>query len=148
MACFGHYDPIIHESHKINLGIALDGKDGLFVPVIKDVEGLLQNKQIREKIENFKVGIKNRSLTPEDFKGTTITLSNFGMIAGRYATAIIVPPQVAILGVGKIREVVVPKGKIPIISKALPLSLVFDHRVITGGEAARFLHVLIKVLES
>jgi len=135
-------------NNKVNLGIALDGKDGLFVPVIKDIEGLLKNDQIRDKIESFKTGIKKRSLTPEDFKGTTITLSNFGMIAGRYATAIIVPPQVAILGVGKMRDLVVPKGKNCIVSKALPLSLVFDHRVITGGEAARFLRVLIDVLES
>ena len=70
------------------------------------------------------------------------------MIAGRYATPIVVPPMVAILGCGKIREVVAPfQGKIT-IRRILPLSLTFDHRAVTGGEATRFLAAVIKDLSA
>ena len=72
-------------------------------------------------------------------QGATFTLSNFGVFAGRYATTIIVPPQVAILATGKIRYAILPvKGEAK-AQRIMPLSLTFDHRAITGGEATRFL---------
>ena len=80
--------------------------------------------------------------------GNTITLSNFGMIAGKYAAPIVVPPTVAILGAGRIHEQVVAAGGAPAVHRVLPLSLTFDHRVVTGGEAARFLAAVIADLEA
>jgi pyruvate dehydrogenase E2 component (dihydrolipoamide acetyltransferase) len=77
----------------------------------------------------------------------TIMLSNFGMIAGRYATPLVVPPAVAILGSGKLQhDVVAVMGGIEVHLR-MPLSLAFDHRCVTGGEAARFLGAVIQDLE-
>jgi pyruvate dehydrogenase E2 component (dihydrolipoamide acetyltransferase) len=64
------------------------------------------------------------------------------MIAGRFASLVIVPPQVAIVGAGRIEQRVVVEGGQPVVDRILPLSLTFDHRVVTGGEAARFLAAL------
>ncbi len=139
-AWFDGYKHTFKQNKKINLGLAMNSDDGLFVPVIKDIEKLLVSnpKLIRNHIENFKVGVKERSISLEDLKDATITLSNFGMFAGRYANAVIVLPQVSIIGAGKIREVVISKDQKIIISRALPLSLTFDHRAVTGAEATRF----------
>jgi pyruvate dehydrogenase E2 component (dihydrolipoamide acetyltransferase) len=130
----------------INIGIAMDSADGLFVPVIKQAEELDQPK-IRTLINRFKEEVKQRTIAPDLLKGSTIQLSNFGNFAGRYANPIVVPPTVAILGTGKIREEVVAVKNEMVIHKIVPLSLTFDHRAVTGGEAARFLKAVIDDLE-
>jgi 2-oxoisovalerate dehydrogenase E2 component (dihydrolipoyl transacylase) len=83
----------------------------------------------------------------EELRGATITLSNFGMIGGRFANLVIVPPQVAIIGAGRIGERAVARDGQVVVHNVLPLSLTFDHRVVTGGEAARFLVGLERDLE-
>jgi len=131
----------------INLGLAMDTEEGLFVPVLKNVEQK-NPEELRNQINEFKKTVKARTVAPSELQGATITLSNFGMIAGRYATPIIVPPMVAILGCGRLREEPrVINGKIE-VRKIIPLSLTFDHRSVTGGEATRFLGALIKKLEN
>lgn len=134
--------------HKeIHIGLAMDTDEGLFVPVIKQAQDK-SAQELRSVIDNFKKTVRDRSVPPSELQGATITLSNFGMFAGRYATPIVVPPQVAILGCGRVREEAKPiQGKIE-IRKLLPLSLTFDHRAVTGGEATRFLGALIKFLET
>lgn len=130
----------------IHLGLAMDTVDGLFVPVLKDIANQTP-EQLREKINIYKNSVRSRTISPSDLQGATITLSNFGMIAGRYATPMVVPPMVAILGSGKIRDVAgVHKGQL-MIRRIIPLSLTFDHRAVTGGEASRFLAAVIKHLE-
>ena len=132
---------------QVNIGLAADTAEGLFVPVIKDVAGK-SAQELRAIINEYKQAVRERSLPPASMQGATITLSNFGMIAGQYATPIIVPPQVAIVACGKSRQVpVVKEGKI-IIGKKIPLSLSFDHRAATGGEATRFFGALIKAIEN
>lgn len=127
---------------EVNIGLAADTPEGLFVPVIKNAQSM-SDKDMRAKVDEFKVSVKDRSIPPSDMQGATITLSNFGTIAGRYATPIIVPPAVAILGCGRSREIAVVKdGKVS-AGKILPLSLTFDHRAATGGEATRFLAAVI-----
>jgi pyruvate dehydrogenase E2 component (dihydrolipoamide acetyltransferase) len=80
--------------------------------------------------------------------GATFTLSNFGTLGGRYGALVVVPPQVAILGAGRVApRAVVDDGEVR-VHRVMPLSLTFDHRVITGGEAARFLAVVKDALES
>ncbi|SRR5579883_177626 len=132
---------------EVNLGLAVDTPEGLFVPVIKNAEKK-SPQELRDAVNNFKKTVKDRTVPPSELQGATITLSNFGMIAGRYATPIIVPPMVAILGCGKLRDTVVAKDGKMVIRRILPLSLTFDHRAVTGGEATRFLAEVIKSLES
>lgn len=132
---------------EINIGLAVDTPEGLFVPVIKHAE-TRSTEELRKILDTYKVTVLNRSIAPSDMQGATITLSNFGTIAGRYATPIIVPPAVAILGCGRSREVALPRNGKIIVGKLLPLSLTFDHRAVTGGEATRYLAAIIKCLTS
>ena len=131
---------------EINLAVAVDTEAGLYAPVIKDI-AQKKDTDLRAKINDFKEHAKKQDFPPTELQGATITLSNFGVFVGRYASPIIVPPTVAIIGIGKLREaVVVDQGK-PAVHKILPISLSVDHRVITGGEAARFLAALIDALQ-
>ncbi len=133
--------------HKeVNVGMAVDTAEGLFVPVIKHAETKSAD-ELRKIIDTYKETVRARTISQTDMQGATITLSNFGMIAGRHATPIIVPPAIAILGVGRSREVPVVRNGQVVAGKILPLSLSFDHRAATGGEATRFLGAVIKYLE-
>src|SRR6266540_1335276 len=129
-----------------DVGIAVDTEGGLIVPVMRNV-GERDLKDLRAGLDRMRTDAEARSIPPEELRGATITLSNFGMIGGRFANLVIVPPQVAIIGAGRIEQrVMVHEGK-PAVRRALPLSLTFDHRVVTGGEAARFLMTLKTDLE-
>jgi 2-oxoisovalerate dehydrogenase E2 component (dihydrolipoyl transacylase) len=130
----------------IDLGIAVDTGDGLFVPVLKNV-GAYTNDDLHRELESLKIAVKSRTIAPEAMRGATFTLTNFGTLAGKYATPIVVPPAVAILGSGSTREAVVPYKGQPAVHRIIPLSLTFDHRCITGGEAARFLQAVIEDLQ-
>ena len=102
---------------------------------------------MRTSIAEIKQATMSRTVSPEDMVNYTITLSNFGMLAGRYATPLMVPPTVAILGTGKLQhDVVAVMGGIE-VHRRIPLSLSFDHRCVTGGDACRFLAAVIKDLE-
>lgn len=129
----------------INLGIAVDTVHGLYVPVLKNVAEQT-DADLRQKIDKFKQQAQQKSIAQEDLHGATIILSNFGALAGRYGNPIIIPPMVAIIGVGKARDAVVPDNGKPAVHRIIPLSLSIDHRAITGGEAARFLKVLMDEL--
>ncbi|MCG9124398.1 2-oxo acid dehydrogenase subunit E2 [Laribacter hongkongensis] len=131
----------------IDLGVALDMDDALFVPVLRDV-GARSEADLRAGIEAIKRDVKNRSLAPEELRGHSITLSNFGMVAGRYASPVIVPPTVCIVGAGRIRPQPVAVGESVGVHRVLPVSLTFDHRAATGMEAARFLRVLVADLQA
>lgn len=132
---------------EINLAVAVDTEAGLYAPVIKDLANK-DDQALRANINAFKEHAKKQDFPPADLHGATITLSNFGVFVGRYASPIIVPPTVAIIGIGKLREAVVVQNSQPAVHKILPVSLTVDHRVITGGEAARFLAALINALQS
>ena len=132
--------------HKeMHVGMAVDTADGLFVARLRDVHAS-DRRQMRDEINRLRDNVKNRSIPPEDLKDYTIMLSNFGVFAGRYATPIINPPCVAIVAAGVLRHEVVPVLGGLETHRMLPLSLTFDHRVATGGEAARFLKAMIEDL--
>ena len=131
---------------KIDLGIAVDTGDGLFVPVLRDIANR-DAADLRRGLDAMKKAVKERKIPPEELRGYTITLSNFGTFAGRYADPVVVPPTVAILGAGRIRDSVVALNGQPAVHAILPLSLTFDHRSVTGGEATRFLRAVIADLE-
>ncbi len=133
----------LRENRTIDLGLAIDSPEGLFVPVLRDAAGATP-QDWRRQIDVFKRGVQERSLTPADLRDPTMTLSNFGSIAGSHASLIVIPPQVGILGAGRIaaRPVRTAVGSIT-LHRSLPLSLTFDHRAVTGGTAARFLRAVI-----
>ncbi len=130
----------------IDLAIAVDTPGGLIVPVLRNI----QNKtpeELRAAIAAQKDAAHQRSTTPEDLRDFTLMLSNFGTLAGRYGIPLVVPPAVAILGAGKVRKDAVAVGDMVAAHRRMPLSLSFDHRCITGGEACRFLAAVIGDLE-
>jgi pyruvate dehydrogenase E2 component (dihydrolipoamide acetyltransferase) len=137
----------LRQNSQIDVGLAIDSPDGLFVPVLRDVSRTGPSRW-REQIDAAKTGIANRSLPPEELRGATITLSNFGTIAGEYAALIVMPPQLAILGAGRINDEPVRAASGTATHRMLPLSLTFDHRAVTGGETARFLRAVIGDLET
>ena len=129
----------------VDVGIAVDTADGLFVPALRNVD-VLDAKGMRGALDQLLRQVRDRSIPPSELGGYTISLSNFGVFAGRYATPIVVPPCVAIVAAGKLRHQVVPVlGGIE-THRVIPLSLTFDHRAATGGEAARFLKAMLEDL--
>lgn len=132
---------------KIDVGIAVDTPDGLFVPVLRDVSNRTV-EDLRRGLDRMRADVIARKIPPEEMRGHTITLSNFGTIGAKYAAPIVMPPTVAILGAGRIREQVLAVNGQPAVHRVLPLSLTFDHRCVTGGEAARFLMAVVADLES
>ena len=125
-----------------HIGIAVDTKDGLVVPVIKDVD----KKNIEELSKELMVvseKARNKKLSPKDLKGGTFTISNLGGIGGSFFTPIINPPEVAILGVSRMTPVNSKDKKL-----VLPLSLSYDHRVVDGAAGAAFMVYLSSVLNN
>jgi 2-oxoisovalerate dehydrogenase E2 component (dihydrolipoyl transacylase) len=131
---------------RIDIGIAVDTEGGLIVPILRNV-GERGARELRAGLDRMRADAEARSIPPEELRGATITLSNFGMIGGRFASLVIVPPQVAIIGAGRIGKRAVARDGQVVVRNILPLSLTFDHRVVTGGEAARFLVGLRRDLE-
>jgi pyruvate dehydrogenase E2 component (dihydrolipoamide acetyltransferase) len=129
-----------------NIGMATDTPEGLMVPVVKNAadKSILQ---LAQELTQLAEKARNRTIDLADLKGGTFTITNYGALGGIYGTPIINHPEVAILGVGKIKDMpVVREGQIE-IRKILHLALSFDHRVVDGGEAARFLNTVIARLE-
>jgi len=103
--------------------------------------------QLAAELEGLSEKARNRTIDLADLKGGTFTITNFGAMGGIFGFPIIHHPEVAILGMGKIYDKpMVIDGKIE-IRKVLPLSLSFDHRVVDGAEAVRFLNTVIQLLE-
>lgn len=126
----------------VDIGIAVDTDDGLFVPALRNAH-LLDANGVREGVNRLRAQVQDRSLPASELTGYTISLSNFGMFAGRYATPVVVPPCVAIVAAGRARHQMTPVLGGLESHKVIPLSLTFDHRACTGGEAARFLRAML-----
>lgn len=138
------FERLVHPN--VHVGIAVDSPDGLYVPVVHDADSK-NAVEVRARVQELRQKIETKSLKQEDQQGATVTLSNFGSIAGRYGTPVVSPPQVAILGTGRFRDELQLTDKGISKRKMLPLSLTFDHRACTGGEAARFLAAVIEDLQ-
>jgi pyruvate dehydrogenase E2 component (dihydrolipoamide acetyltransferase) len=135
----------IYEEH--NVGVAVAIEEGLVTPVIEDVgsKSLAEVARARQRaIERVQAG----DYTMKTFQGGTFTVSNLGPLGVDSFDPIINPPEIAILGVNRIREEVVPDGDGGVaVEKRLNLDLSFDHRVVDGADAARFLRTLAGHLE-
>jgi 2-oxoisovalerate dehydrogenase E2 component (dihydrolipoyl transacylase) len=127
---------------QVDIGIAVDTDDGLFVPALRNAD-VLDARGVREAVNRLRAQVEDRSIPASELSGYTISLSNFGMFAGRYATPIIVPPTVAIVAAGRGRHQITPVIGGFESHRVIPLSLTFDHRACTGGEAARFLKAML-----
>jgi len=135
---------LLHD--RVDLGIAVDTPDGLIVPTLRDV-GRRDAADLRRGLDALKRDVVARTVPLEELRGQTITLSNFGMFSGIHAALVVMPPQVAIIGAGRIRELVLARRGVPVVRSVLPVSLTFDHRAVMGGEASRFLAVVKGDLE-
>ncbi len=130
-----------------NIGFAVETDDGLLVPVVKDVDKK-SIFQLAEETQRLAELTRQRKVALQDLKGGTFSITNIGSLGGIYSTPIINHPEAANLGLGKIREMPwVSGGEIKIIS-GLHLSLSFDHRILDGAEAARFLNDVIEYVEN
>jgi pyruvate dehydrogenase E2 component (dihydrolipoamide acetyltransferase) len=131
----------------IHIGLAVDTGRGLVVPVIRDadIKGIVEiGRELRERIEQVQKG----TASPEDLSGGTFTISNLGMYEIDAFTPIINLPQTAILGVGQIKSrPAVIKNQL-CVQQMVWLSLTFDHRLVDGAPAARFLQYIKKLIET
>lgn len=136
-------DALVRTLHpQVDIGIAVDTEDGLFVPALRNAD-MLDAAGVRTAVNRLRAQVEDRSIPPSELSGYTISLSNFGVFAGRYATPVVVPPCVAIVAAGKGRHQMTPVMGGFESHRVIPLSLTFDHRAATGGEAARFLKAML-----
>ena len=125
----------------VHIGIAVDTAHGLMVPVVRDVDrkGLWQ---IAAEIADLAGRAQNRKVGPDEMGGASMTITNLGGIGGIGFTPIVNPPEVAILGITRTETVTVWEGDTPRPVPMVPLDLSYDHRVINGADAARFVTYL------
>jgi pyruvate dehydrogenase E2 component (dihydrolipoamide acetyltransferase) len=140
----------IVRKHYFHIGVAVDTDDGLIVPVVRDVD----RKSLRElavELADLVARTRRRKVTPEELQGATFTLTNVGPLGGGHFSAIINPPQVAIMGMGAARmePVVLAVGGPPKIVARLmmPLVICVDHRVLDGADAIRFMQTVKSTLQ-
>ncbi len=135
---------VVRRGH--NIGIAVDTPEGLMVPVIRDVDRK-SIIEIAQDIEHLALMAKARKLRLEELRGGTFTITNVGSVGGMYSTPIINPPEVAIMGVHRIKEMPLAiDGKLK-VRLVLGISMCFDHRVADGAEATAFMNVVMRHLE-
>jgi pyruvate dehydrogenase E2 component (dihydrolipoamide acetyltransferase) len=129
-----------------HIGIAVDTEQGLIVPVIRDADKK-SVLDLAKELEQLAQKARDRRVTAEEMKGGTFTITNQGAIGSAHFTPIINKPEVAILGLGRgAMKPVVRDGKVE-VRMMTPLGLSYDHRVIDGGEAARFMVDLVVALQ-
>jgi pyruvate dehydrogenase E2 component (dihydrolipoamide acetyltransferase) len=131
---------------QINIGIAVETLDGLMVPVVKDIDKK-SIVEIAQEIEHLASAARERKIKLEDIKGGTFTITNVGSLGGMYSGPIINPPEIAIMGVHRIRDMpLAVKDKVK-IRRVMGISLCFDHRVVDGAKATQFMNEVMKHLE-
>jgi pyruvate dehydrogenase E2 component (dihydrolipoamide acetyltransferase) len=131
----------------IHLGIAVDTDQGLMVPVIRDVDKK-SLFDLAKELESLSTKARDRKISADEMKGGTFTISNQGAIGGAHFTPIVNVPEVAILGLGRgALKPVVRDGKVE-VRMMTPMALSYDHRVVDGGSAARFMVDLAKAFEN
>jgi pyruvate dehydrogenase E2 component (dihydrolipoamide acetyltransferase) len=130
-----------------HVGIAVDTDEGLLVPVIRGAAGLTLG-QITAQVRDLTQRARERRLRAEEMQGGTITITNLGSLGVETFTPIINPPECAVLGIGRITRAPVMVGDRVVGQDQLSLSLTFDHRIVDGAPAARFLRSLVQLIEN
>ena len=131
---------------RVHIGLAVDTERGLLVPVVRDVDrkGLLQ---LAEETQTLLERARAGQCTPDELRGGTFTLTNLGMFGIDAFTPLLNLPECAVLGVGRIKRQPVMVGDEVLGRELVWLSLTFDHRLVDGGPAARFLQRVVKLVE-
>ena len=137
----------IRHNHHIHIGVAVAIEEGLIVPVVKFADQKTLS-QIAAEVKELAGKAKNKKLQPAEFSGNTFTISNLGMMDIDEFTAIINPPDSAIMAVGRIKEVVVRKGEGFGVSNVMKVTMSCDHRSVDGAVGAAFLQTFKKYLEN
>ncbi|MGZ6388762.1 MAG: dihydrolipoamide acetyltransferase family protein [Ktedonobacterales bacterium] len=131
----------------IHLGLAVAVADGLLVPVVRNA-GDLSLAQFAERAHDLTERARNNTITSAELGGSTFSLTTLGAYEIDAFTPILNPPEVGILGIGRIREAIVPQNGQPILGRLMVLSLTFDHRAVDGAPAAEFLQTVKRLVES
>ncbi|HEY6825914.1 MAG TPA: dihydrolipoamide acetyltransferase family protein, partial [Gemmatimonadaceae bacterium] len=137
----------IRQHHRVHLGMAVATDDGLIVPVIFDADRKRMSDLSREARELAKRA-RERKLKPEEYTGSTFSISNLGMFGIDQFTAIINPPETAILAIGAAHDVAVPEGNGYVTRKRVRVTMSCDHRAVDGAVGARFLQTLRRLVEN
>ncbi len=137
---------IVYKNY-VNIGIAVDTDRGLVVPVLRDADRL-SISEIARQLAAIAEKVRDGSFSLEDLRGSSFTISNLGAIGGTYSTPIINVPEVAILLLGRSRQMPVIVNDQVAVRLMMPLSLAYDHRLVDGATAARFLNDVIGFLEA
>ncbi len=137
----------IRYHHRVHLGMAVATNDGLIVPVIFDADRKRMSELSQEAKELAKRA-RERKLKPEEYTGSTFSISNLGMFGIDQFTAIINPPEVAILAIGTSQDVVMPDGDSFTMRKRIRVTMSCDHRVVDGAVGATFLQTLRRLIEN
>ena len=137
---------IIYKQY-VNVGVAVDTERGLMVPVIRATDSL-GIPQIARALANMAEQARTGKIAIEDMRGGTFTISNLGAIGGTYSTPVINVPEVAILLVGRSRKMPVVIDDGVVVRLMMPMSLSYDHRLVDGAAAARFLNEIIGYLQA
>lgn len=133
--------------HYYHVGVAVDTERGLLVPVLRDVDRK-SVLELAQEMADVAEKARQKKLQPEDLRGGTFTITNLGGIGGTGFTPIVNWPEVAILGMARARLTPVVRDGQIVPRLLLPLSLSYDHRVIDGADAARFVRRLAEMLEN
>ncbi|HEV7620815.1 MAG TPA: pyruvate dehydrogenase complex dihydrolipoamide acetyltransferase, partial [Flavisolibacter sp.] len=137
----------IRQYQHIHIGVAVAIEDGLIVPVVRFADQKTLS-QIASETKELSGKARNKKLQPNEFTGNTFTISNLGMMDIEEFTAIINPPDSAIMAVGRIKEIVVKKGEGFGVSNVMKITLSCDHRSVDGAVGASFLQTFKKYLEN
>ena len=137
----------IRQHNRVHLGMAVATQDGLIVPVIFDAHQKRMSEISREARELAKRA-RERKLKPEEYTGSTFSISNLGMFGIDQFTAIINPPEVAILAIGTAQDVAVPTTDGFVVQKRVRVTMSCDHRAVDGAVGAAFLQTLRRLIEN
>ena len=143
-ASFGEEAITLHA--RVDIGMAVAIEDGLVTPVIRDADKKTLG-QIANDARELAARARDRKLRPEEMTGATFSVSNLGMLGISHFSAIINPPEAAILAVGKVRKEAVVKGDKVVVGQRMSLTISCDHRVVDGAVGARLLQAIIAILE-
>jgi pyruvate dehydrogenase E2 component (dihydrolipoamide acetyltransferase) len=139
-------DIVVKRYHRVHIGVAVAVEDGLITPIVRDADqkGIAE---ISGEVRDLAKRARDKKLKPDEYTGATFSISNLGMFGIDEFTAIINPPEAAILAIGQVADQVVAENGQPVVRSRMRMTMSCDHRVIDGATGARFLQTLRNYIE-